>query len=143
MKTILLATGGMLLYALQSFLFENRLSKYTTPTLMVYLYLAMLPLALLSVGYMSFHKQPIVAPSGNAILLVVAIGVMYFVADYLYFTAYTSGGNLYVIATIAAMFPVFASIIKFVATKEPPNLYQLGAYILALCSVLLVSKGNP
>ncbi|MFW0838113.1 MAG: EamA family transporter [Candidatus Komeilibacteria bacterium] len=142
MKTVILATAGMILYALQSFLLEAKLSKYTTASLMVYLYIAMLPLALLSIGYMMWSKQPIVAPSGNALLLVIGIGIMYFLADYLYFSAYTSGGNLYVIATIAAMFPIFASLIKFAVTKEPPNVYQIGAYVLAFCSVLLITKSG-
>src|SRR5262249_25631150 len=85
---------AMWLYALQNVLLEVRLAKYTALGLMVYWYFTLAPLALIGIAWMYWSHQPVKLPGWPDGGIAIAIGTMFFIADYFYISAYTSGGKL-------------------------------------------------
>lgn len=142
MKPVIYALLALILYAFQNVLLEQKLSKYSTVAIMVYFYITLLPLALVSLFYLKVSGQTVLAPSGVTILAAILIGSLYFFADYFYIGAYTSGGSVLTVTSIVIMFPVFASVIKYFWTGGVPNAYQVFGYLLAVAAVLLISKGS-
>ncbi len=142
MKPVIYALLALVLYAFQNVFLEQKLSRYNTIALMVYFYVTLLPLALISLCYLKISGQDIVAPPGGTILTVVLVGSLYFFADYFYIGAYTSGGSVLTVTSIVIMFPVFASVIKHFWIGGFPNVFQILGYLLAVVSVLLISKGS-
>lgn len=89
-------------------------------------------------------------PNGSELYLLLALGAIFFLADYFFIGAYTNGGDLLTITILTILFPVFASIFKFLGSliisdmvSTPPNIMQISGYILAAIAVLLVVKGSP
>jgi drug/metabolite transporter (DMT)-like permease len=143
MKPVIYVLLAAIIYAFQNVLFEQKLAKYNTIVLLVYFYVTLLPLALISLSYLKISGQTIVAPSGITILGVILIGSLYFFADYFYIGAYTNGGTVLTVTSIMIMFPVFASAIKYFMTGGSfPNIYLIIGYLLAAVSVLFVAKGS-
>lgn len=143
MKSVFLAIFAVILYAVQHVYMEQKLARYDVFGLLVYFYTAMFPLAILGLAYQKMTGQEIVMPEGGMVLVVIMVGVVYFIADACLVGAYTSGGSLMTIATIIAMFPVVSSAIKYAWVREPPNLYQTIGYIMAFLAVCFVAKGSP
>lgn len=142
MKPVIMAVSALFLYSIQNVIMEQKLARYDAFGLLMYFYFAMLPMAILSLGYKKMTNQPILLPEGSMIIFVLLLGVVYFVADSCLVGAYTNGGSLIVVATIIAMFPVVASAMKYVWTGKLPNLYQSIGYVLALLAVIFVAKGS-
>lgn len=142
MKPILFVCISLFLYASVNVILEQKFSGYDTGTLMAYFYAVMFPLALFRFFYAKFTKPDAIFPSGKGILIALAIGAIYFCADYFYIGSFTIGGDLWVITTVFIMLPVVASIMKYLWVRELPNLYYVGAYLLAVGAVLLAVKGN-
>jgi len=78
------------------------------------------------------------------LLFAFAIGVIYFVADFSYISAFTAaGGSVMAVSTILIMTPVFSSLVKYVYTGGAlPNGYQIAGYVLAVVAIYLIGKGN-
>ena len=72
----------------------------------------------------------------------IVLGLIFTVADYCYVGAYNQGGTLLTITSIMLLVPVLASLIKFGLTKQAPNLWLVGGYLLAAGAVALVAKGG-
>ncbi len=142
MKPILLALSAMIIYAIQNVIMEQKLSKYSVFPLLVYFYLAMLPMAVCGWFYLRFTNQSIFVPSGPTILVALALGLMFFAADSCYVGAYTNGGSVIVVGTIVALFPAIASTVKYFWKGSLPNIYQILGYSFALLAVFLLAKGN-
>ena len=136
------ALVAMWLYALQNVLLEVRLAKYTALGLMVYWYFTLAPLALLGIGFMYWSHQPIRMPDMKDGGVAIAIGTMFFVADYFYISAYTSGGKLMAITTLTVMVPIMAQLIKMLWSGGSFNRYHVIGYVLAALAVILINKGN-
>jgi hypothetical protein len=133
---------AMALYALQNVLLEVRLAKYSALGLMVYWYFTLAPLALLGIGAMYLSHQPVKMPSFADGGIAIAIGIMFFVADYFYISAYTGGGKLMAITTLTVMVPIIAQLIKMAWAGGSFNRYHVIGYVLAAAAVLLINKGN-
>ena len=142
MKSVLYACAAMVLYAIQNVTIEQKLAKYSTVSILFYFYLVMFPMAAILVSYMKVSGQQLAWPSGNAVTLVLGVGVAYFFADFFFISAYTSGGSVIMVMTVAMMFPVFASIVKFFWTGALPNFYHVASYLVAVVSILLLVKGG-
>ncbi|MFH0852211.1 MAG: EamA family transporter [bacterium] len=141
MKSIIYACVALVLYATQNVVLEQKLAKCNTFSLLVLLYSAMLPLAI--AGYWFFaRRQGAFLPPGNLLWITLLVGVVYFFADAFFISAYTSGGNLIAIATIAALFPVFASVVKYLWVGGLPNRYQIIGYLFAAIAVIFMAKGQ-
>ena len=141
MKPVLLACLAVILYAGQNVMMDMKLSKFSTISILVLGYLVMLPLSLIRIGSMRLTGEAIVFPNGIFLWLALLTGLIWFLADYAYVSAYTSGGSLLTITTIVTLFPVVASVAKFIWTGGLPNSYQIAGYILAATAVYLVGKG--
>ena len=70
------------------------------------------------------------------------LGVVLFLGNYFYTSAYTSGGNVIIICSLLILTPVFAVIFNTLWVREMPNLYQILGFIFAAIAVFLVAKGN-
>lgn len=81
-------------------------------------------------------------PVGGDLLMLMLMGVVFAIADYFFIGAYTNGGSLLVVTSIVTLFPVIASLIKFLLTRNIPNLWQISGYACAAVAVFLVAKGS-
>ncbi|MDO8622215.1 MAG: EamA family transporter [bacterium] len=142
MKPVLLATVAMVLYAIQNVVIEQRLSRVSVTAILVICYAIMLPLALARYSMIRMAGDAVAFPTGAVLVFTLVAGVTYFLADYSYIAAYTNGGTLMSVTTVAIMLPIFASIVKFAWARELPNGYQIAGYALAIIAIVLVGKGN-
>lgn len=81
-------------------------------------------------------------PTGTTFLLVLVLGTLYACADFSYVSAYTQGGDVRMVLTIASLSPVFASVIKIGLGQGLPNGWQIASYIVALAAIVIAAKGN-
>ena len=81
-------------------------------------------------------------PAGCMLMLVIVLGLVYAAGDYFFVGAYTHGGDILTVSSIVLLLPVFASLLKFVLTKNYPNLWQIFGYLLASAAVMLIAKGS-
>lgn len=142
MKPIVFVFLAVILYAFQNVLLEQKLSKFTASGLLVYFYLCMLPLAFFTVGYLKITGQEISLPRGSFIALTLVGGIIYFLGDFFYLSAYTSGGSVFTVTTIMMLFPLMASVIKFFWVGGIPNFYQIVGYMFGVVAVIFVVKGS-
>lgn len=124
MKPVVFACCSMVFYAFQNVLLEQKLSRYSTVVILLFFYSSLFPVALAAFFIFKASGQQVVAPSGTMIYVTIGIGALYFVADFFYVGAYTGGGNLFTVATIVALFPAFASVMKYFWTGVLPNRYH-------------------
>lgn len=142
MKPVVFACLAMFQYVFLNVAIEQKLATYTTAVLMVYVYLATLPLALGTIVLLKLTGQPVVAPSGGVLALAIAVGAGYYLADFCFFSAYTNGGSVVMVGTILLLFPVLASVVKFMWAGSLPNAYHVASYFLAAAAVALAFKGS-
>ncbi len=139
MKPVIFAVVGVFLYAAQGVLIERKLAEFSPFAIMLLFYAGVLTLAIPSF-LIQKYSIGVSMPHGSEYLFVIACGLMLFIADYFYYSAYTSGGNLTAITTIVTMLPVAASLIKFVFGGGLPSFRQACGCILAIIAVMLVGK---
>ena len=142
MKTVLFSLIAMFGYAASNVLLEQKLSKFNNLTIMVCYTATILVIAAVVRHFVKTEDPSFSFPVGWDLLWMLILCFAFFGADYFYIGAFTTGGSLLTIASIIVMFPVFASLIRFVWVREMPNLYHVGGYILAVAAILLVAKGN-
>ncbi|MBX4195457.1 hypothetical protein KW796_00670 [Candidatus Parcubacteria bacterium] len=142
MKPTVYAVIGLVMYGLQNAIIDIKLKGYSTVSLLVGFYLILLPLGLGLFLYQKYVGQPLVIPSGSAMMTVSAVAIMFFIADFFYIGAYTNGGNAIAITILAALVPVVVALVKFGVIREVPTPYHFGGFVLALMSVMLVAYGN-
>lgn len=142
MKPVLYALVAMFSYAIANVLLELKFSKANTFTLVASYASVIVILAFIG-RYITKTEDPSFNwPSGETLGLVVVLGLLMAAGDYFYVGAYTAGGSLMTVASIVAMFPVFASIVKFFATGSVPTRWHMAGYACAALAVFLVSKGS-
>jgi drug/metabolite transporter (DMT)-like permease len=142
MKPIFLVVSAMFCYGIANVLMEQKLSRYNSITLIVCYGAVILIMAVAVREFVKTDDASFSFPRGLDMLFVFVLGVVFFAADYFYVSAYTSGGNLYAIVCASMMFPVFASLMKLAWTGSAPNYWQIGGYVLAAGSILLITRGN-
>ena len=142
MKPVLFACLAMVFYAFQNVLIEQKLSRYSTVAILVFFYASLFPAALAAFFALKASGQQVAVPSGAMMWATVGIGTLYFFGDYFYIGAYTRGGNLFTVATIVALFPALASVMKYLWTGVLPNRYHVIGYVFAFAAVAFVAKGN-
>jgi len=142
MKAVIFACLAMFQFVFLNTVIEQKLATYTTAVLMMYVYFAALPLALGTIAVLKLTGQPVVAPSGSIVALTIAVGAGYYLADFCFFSAYTNGGSVSMVGTILLLFPVLASLSKFIWTGSLPNLYQVASYLCAAGAVWLAFRGS-
>ncbi|MDB5195276.1 MAG: hypothetical protein JWO84_460 [Parcubacteria group bacterium] len=147
-KGIAFAVLAPLFYALANVLIEWKLVRYNNLSLMV-VYAAIIAGVAFAIRLAARGADPAAYafPAGMNLVWLIVLGVLFFVADYLYVGAYTSNVSLLTITTISVLFPVFASLIKLVGSRflagmtfTPPTPTLVIAYVLAATAVILVVK---
>ena len=138
-KAIIYALIGVVLYGVQNAIIDVKLKQYSTVSLLVWFYLALLPCGLLLLGFQKYTGQEIVAPKGGDLWAMVAVGVMFFIADYFYLGAYTNGSDVVTITLLLVLMPVIGAAVKFLWVGERPNLCHLAAFACATLAVVFVA----
>lgn len=139
-----LAMVAVFLYAIQNVALELSLAKENTFKLLVIMYTIMWPMALAAWWYTSDTEGlRFLTDDTSKLGLIAVIGIVYFFADTSFVSAYTvAEGNVLTITTIVIMFPLFATLIKYVLSGSIPNIYQLGGYLLGAVAAWLMSYGE-
>lgn len=140
MKTALFATGAMLFYAAGSIIIDQKLRQVSPFATMLFYALGVSTVAALGLLAQRQSGMALTMPQGNQYWLLVALAAAIVVADFCYFSAYTSGGSLIMVTTLVVLLPVFASLIKFALGGGLPSLAQLIGWLFAAVAVFLVSK---
>ena len=142
MKSYIYALIGTVMYAVTGVVIEQKLEKFNTTALVLLFTLPMIPIALVVLWFQKASNHKIDFPAGSALWIVMALGVIYFFADYFFLGAYTAGGNVVTISTILLIAPAVAAIIKYFIDGGKPNLYQISGYALVVVAMILLAKGN-
>jgi len=148
-RFVIYAICAAALYGLTNVIIEQKFSKYNTLTLMITYIPVILILAIAAYGLTRTTDPSFALPQGQDLWLLLAVGILFFAADYLFVGAYTNGGDLLTITTITLLFPVFAYMFKYTASFlipgmvcALPNILQVSGYVLAATGVWLVVKGG-
>lgn len=142
MRSVIYALVGIVMYAITNTIIDVRLKQYSTVGLLISWYIVLLPLTLGLYLYQRFAGKPTTLPSGNDVWFLLAVGVVFFVADFFYIGAFTAGGNAVTITILAVLLPVIVALIKFFWIKETPTLYHLAAFVCALLAVAFIAVGT-
>ena len=142
MKSIVYACIAIMLYAIQNTIIDVKLKNNSTASLLLVFYIVLLPLAIGLFCYQKLSGQAVTIPQGNTLWIVVAVAVMFFVADFFYFGAYTSGGDVATITIILVLMPVVSALIKFLWVKDVPTPYHMIGFVFAAISVIFILIGN-
>ncbi len=142
MKPVIFAILAITLYALTSVVVEQKLGRFSNLALTFLFTLPFIPLSLIFLSSSKLLNEEPVFPKGGYFWLTMLLGAIYFLADYFYIGAFTSGGNVITIATILLLGPVIVSIFRHFWVGGYPNTYQFLGYILVVIAVLLITKGS-
>jgi drug/metabolite transporter (DMT)-like permease len=130
------------MYGLQNAIIDVKLRQYSTVGLLIGWYLTMLPMGLLLFAYQKYSQQEVVLPPYDALKIVGAVAIMFFIADFFYIGAFTNGGDALTITILALIVPLVVAITKFVWVGEAPTKYHLVAFACAVLTVVFVAIGN-
>jgi drug/metabolite transporter (DMT)-like permease len=142
MKTIIYAIVGIVLYAIQNAIIDVKLKQHSTVGILLGLYITLLPLAAGLFLWQKASGQPVGIPSGKSFIILASVAVMFFVADFFYIGAYTSGGNVVTVTIVLALMPVIGGLIKFFWVRDVPNVWQVISFGFALLAVICIAIGN-
>ena len=150
MKAYLFTVLASVVYSLASVLVEYKFPRYNNLSLIVVYSLVIFVIATIVRATMKGSDASYAFPVGVDLVFLVVLGVLFFVADYLYIGSYTNGGDLMTITMLAVLFPVYAAVLKFFGSFvfegmvfQPPNFYQIAGYFFAGLAVLFILKGAP
>ena len=133
---------AMFCYALANVILEQKLAQYQAITLIICWSGGILIIASAVRYAIKTPDGSYNFPSGQHVWWILVLVGLFFLADFFYVSGFTTGGNLYVLVCITMLLPVFASIMKYLWTGTPPNMWHLSAYATGFVTVLLVAKGN-
>jgi drug/metabolite transporter (DMT)-like permease len=142
MKSVIFACLAVMLYAISNVIIEQKLSKFSTVSILLCSYPLFLLISLVWLNSQKLSGATTTWPTRDLLLFVLLNAAFWFLADALFIGAYTNGGSLMTITTIVVMFPIFASLLKFLMTRNPPSLWHIAGWILAAVAVILVTKGE-
>ena len=142
MKPLVFAIFAVICYAVGNVIMEERLAKYNNLTIIVGYVPMILVTALILRTLIKTSDPSYDFPQGSDLAIMLMMGVVFAIGDYFFIGAYTNGGSLIVVSSIVTLFPVVASLIKFVLTRDIPNAWQLSGYAFAAIAVVLVGKGS-
>ncbi len=142
MKQVIYVAVAVILYALGNVMIDERLKPYTQFGIMVYSYVPMLLLTFVALAVLRVQAKAVSFPRGNALYIAGIIGIVFFVADTFFFTAYTNNADAFTVSSIVLMFPAAASLMKYFWSGSVPNRYHVAAYAVAVVAVALAEKGN-
>jgi drug/metabolite transporter (DMT)-like permease len=142
MNPIFLVTIAMITFAIQNNLLHQKLTHLSVFTIIVFFYSIMLPLAVIfQVVSLRITGETFVMPNWKELGFLALTATLLLMADTLYTSAYTNGGSVVAVTTIAATLPIISSIIGYLIFKETISVQQGLGCILAVLGVFLVARG--
>lgn len=142
MKQVIYVALAVVLYALGNVMIEQRLRPFTQFGIMAFSYVPMIVMTFGALGVLKLKDQNISFPNGDAFYVAGLIGIVFFVADTFFFSAYNNNADAFTVSSIVLMFPAATSLMKYFWTGSVPNRYHLAAYAVAIVAVVLAEKGN-
>ena len=142
MKSIFYALAAIILYGFAGVVIEQKLHGFNTIALTFLFTLPFIPLGLIFLSGQKIAGEEIAFPGGIYFWITMALGALFFLADYFYLGAFTSGGDVITITTILLMAPAVAAIVKHFSAGGFPNAYQIAGYIFVLAAMFLITKGS-
>jgi len=142
MKQVIYVSVAVILYALGNVMIDERLKPYTQFGIMAYSYVPMVVLTFAALAFLKVQAKQISLPRGDAFYIAGIIGIIFFIADTFFFTAYSNNADAFTVSSIVLMFPAAASLMKYFWTGSVPNRYHVAAYAVAVVAVVLAEKGN-
>lgn len=145
MKVVLLSLVALLCYSISSVLMKHKIpTGYSVSMIQCISYVLMLTLALLT----RLREVRNAAPDLNSklswmiFIVIISAGLLYFIADYCYFSALTENGSIVVIMVILALIPCITGIIELPFTKKAPHWLEIVGIVLGVLAVYCVTKGS-
>lgn len=140
MKATGYAIGAVLFYAMVNLIIERKLSHISALGNMVFLYLGLTAMVVPLVLLQNQFGLTLTMPQKNHTWVILACALLFFAADFCYFSAYKSGGSLLMISTTVALFRVVASAMHAGLGYGMPSGRQIIGWVLAVVAVILVSQ---
>ena len=141
-KPVMFALLAMVFYAITNVVLAEKFSKFNNLTVMCVYVVPIVLVAFVGRWLTKTSDPSFDFPVGSDLLTLIIIGFLWAAADYFYIGAFTIGGSLLTITSIMIMFPAVAILIKYLWTRDLPNMWMIGGYILAAGAVMLVIKGS-
>ena len=142
MKQVIYVSLAVILYALGNVMIEERLRPFTQFGIMAYSYVPMVVMTFSALAVLKLEDKSISFPNGDALYVAGLIGIVFFVADTFFFSAYNNNADAFTVSSIVLMFPAATSLMKYLWSGSVPNRYHVAAYAVAVVSVALAEKGN-
>jgi drug/metabolite transporter (DMT)-like permease len=142
MKQVIYVSFAVILYALGNVMIEERLKPFTQFGIMIYSYVPMLVMTFAALAVLKLGDKSISFPTGSALYVAALIGIVFFVADTFFFSAYNNNADAFTVSSIVLMFPAATSLMKYLWSGSVPNRYHVVAYAVAVVAVALAEKGN-
>jgi drug/metabolite transporter (DMT)-like permease len=145
MRPIIYAVIAVFFYGSASAIIEQKLVHLKTLNLLIGEFVITLGLAIIVRQWIIMRNpaNDLAFPTDKATWIAfIVLGVVVFIANYFFCGSLTLGGNAVVITSLMILMPVATIAVRSIWIREVPNLYQIGGYILAALSVLLVAKGS-
>jgi drug/metabolite transporter (DMT)-like permease len=142
MKQVIYVSLAVILYALGNVMIEQRLKPFTQFGIMAFSYVPMLVMTFGALAVLRVQARQISFPTGDALYVAGIIGIVFFVADTFFFSAYNNNADAFTVSSIVLMFPAATSLMKFFWDGSLPNRYHVTAYAVAVVAVVLAEKGN-
>src|SRR5262249_11380913 len=141
-KQVIYVSLAVILYALGNVMIEQRLRPFTQFGIMAYSYMPMIVMTFGALAVLRVQAKNISFPTGDALYVAGMIGIVFFIADTFFFSAYTNNADAFTVSAIVLMFPAATSLMKYFWTGSVPNRYHVAAYAVAVVAVVLAERGN-
>lgn len=142
MKKFFLVVSACFLWGIQNATLEIKLSKYNPLALMLVTYATALPLGLATLVFLwQMNKAP-EFPTGEYLAWAVGSAVLFFIADYLFISAYSLGGDSTTITILTLTVPIFVVGIKYVWRGELPSAHHAAAFGAAFLALYFLYRGH-
>jgi drug/metabolite transporter (DMT)-like permease len=134
---------AVFLYAAANVALEKYLSQYSSLGILMYMYPMMLMGGIASVGVYKYTGTEVNSPIGfTAIAIALAVGVIYYFADWSYVNAYSKGGSVATITSIMASFPIVAQLMKAGLDGQVPSLRNILGSTVVAAGILIFFSGD-
>lgn len=139
-KALFYALSAITLYSIANVLLERRLAKISPLASTTCIYVGLLVLSMPLMALRNKLNLNLTMPETNQFWLLAACGVLFFLADLMYFNAYRVGGTLEQIAIATVFYPFIATAIKTLSGGNTPTRSDVASWVLAGLAVVLAVK---
>ncbi|MFN7160611.1 MAG: hypothetical protein ACK4NC_03310 [Candidatus Gracilibacteria bacterium] len=136
-----LAFIAVLFYGCQNWILEMKLSQYNPAIILLIAYAVMVPLTLAIYFLVPPPAGTIPGlPKDKDLYWTIGAGLLFFLADILFVTAYGMKGQSFNIGILLMFIPIIVLLIKMITGGIMPNVQQWAGYVFAALAVVLILK---